>query len=161
MMKNGAFTLIELMIVIAIIAFLSTVSVPQYFKYMAKAKQAEVTMNLASLHTAMQAYYAEHGKYTNVLFGENGIGWKPEGYKGGGKQENFYYTYGFNFPGAQEGVHFFTGKLETSKESMTETLSEDNNFIVCAVGDVMKKGKIDVWKVDSSRRIENIQKGIE
>jgi len=77
------------MIVVAIIAFLATISVPKYFNYFAKARQAEVAVTLASLHTAQQAHYAQHGTYSNVLWGENGIGWRPEGYKGGGKQENF------------------------------------------------------------------------
>src|SRR3989304_2881979 len=102
-MKSHAFTLIELMIVVVIIAFLAALAVPHYFEYQAKARQAEVAVNLASLHTAQQAYFAEHGQYSTVLWGEGGIGWKPEGYKGGGKLENFFYTYGFNVPGAQEG----------------------------------------------------------
>ena len=121
-MKKAAFSLIELMIVVAIITFLATISIPRYFQYYSKAKQAEVAVNLASLHTAQEAYKAEHGTYSKVLWGEGGIGWKPQGYKGGGKKENFHYTYGFNFPGAQEGIHYFTGKLETSKNALEEKL---------------------------------------
>ena len=159
-MKKNAFTLIELMIVVAIIAFLSAISVPQYFKYQAKARQAEVSMNLASLHTAMQSYYAEHGRYTNVLWGENSVGWKPEGYQGGGKKENFYYTYGFHFPGAQEGVHYFTGKLETSKDELAETRADNDNFVIAAAGRIASKDKIDVWRIDENRKIEHIKDGI-
>lgn len=161
-MRSSAFTLIELMIVVAIVAFLSALAVPHYFKYQAKARQTEVAINLASLHTAQQAYFAEHGTYSAVLWGENGIGWKPEGYKGGGKQENFYYTYGFNVSGAQEGVHYFTGKLEAAKESLGQTYAKNDGFVAGAAGDVVgKKRTIDVWQVDESRRIENVQKGIE
>lgn len=160
-MKNKAFTLIELMIVIAIIAFLATISIPQYFKYQAKAKQAEVAMNLASLHLAQQAYFAEHGEYTTVLSGEGGLGWKPEGYKGGGKGESFYYTYGFNVPGAAEGVHYFTGKLEAPVSALGASSADKTTFVAKAAGDIMGKGRVDVWRVNESRRIDHEQDGVE
>ena len=160
-MKNKAFTLIELMIVVAIVAFLAAISVPQYFKYLARARQAEVSMNLASLHTAQQTYYAQNGRYNMVLSGEDGIGWTPAGYKGGGQDESFYYTYGFNFPGAQEGVHYFTGKLGIEQEALGETYAKGNGFLAKAAGDVMGKGDIDVWQIDETRTIKNIKKGIK
>lgn len=149
---NG-FTIIELMIVVAIISFLATVSIPKYFNYYAKAKQAEVAMNLSSLHTAQQAYYAEHGKYSNALTGPQGIGWEPQG-------KNFYYTYGFNFPGAKEGVNYFVGKLGAPKESLGATKADSNEFIIAAAGDVSGKNKIDVWNIDQDRNLKNVQNGI-
>jgi len=157
---NKAFTLIELMIVVAIIAFLSAIAIPQYFTYQAKARQSEVSIILASLHTAQQAYFAEHGEYTTVLNGENGLGWKPEGYKDGGKGENFYYTYGFYFPGAQEGVNYFTGKLETPAHNLGSCSAGKEGFIAKAAGDILGKKSTDVWQIDESRKIENIHSGL-
>lgn len=159
-MKKQAFSIIELMIVVSIIAFLATVAVPKYFNYHAKAKQAEVAVMLASLHTAQQTYWAENGTYNKVLNGSEGIGWKPEGYKGGGKQENFYYTYGFYFPGAKEGVHFFTGKLQTPAEKLGNCFADKEKFVAKAAADITGKNKIDVWQIDENRRIENTEKGI-
>ncbi len=158
-MKKLGFTLIELMIVVAIVVFLSAVSIPQYVKYIGRARQAEVAMNLAALHTAQQAYYAEHGHYTNVLNGENGLDWQPAGYKSGAQKQNFYYTYGFNFPGAQEGVHYFIGKLGASREELGETHAEGEGFVAKAVGDVTGKKKLDIWQVDEARNIANTNKG--
>lgn len=157
--KRG-FTIIELMIVVSIIAFLATVSIPKYFNYYAKAKQAEVAINLASLHTAEEIYFAENGEYSKELSGPNGIGWKPQGYKGGGKQENFYYTYGFNFPGAKEGIHYFTGKLNTAKKSLGKSIVDKTKFIASAAGDITGKNKIDLWQIDENRNLKNVQKGI-
>lgn len=157
-MKQKAFTLIELMIVIAIIAFLATISVPQFFKYQVKAKQAEVAVMLASLHTALQAYYTEHGKYTSVLNGEGGVGWKPDGYKGGGEQERFNYTYGFYFPGAQEGVHYFTGKLNTPANLLSHAQASENAFIVKAAGNIGSRG-CDIWSMDEARNLQHEQNG--
>lgn len=160
-MKTHGFTLIELMIVVAIIAFLAVLAVPQLFNYKAKAYQAEVAMNLASLHTAQQAYFAQHGEYSANLSGENGLGWKPAGYQGNGKEENFYYTYGFNTPGAQEGIHYFTGKLKAPASALGQTQAGKDGFVAGAAGDVLGKSKMDVWRIDEHRKIENIQKGIE
>ena len=159
-MKSQGFTIIELMIVVAIVAFLATIAVPQYFQYQAKAKQAEVAMMLASAHTAEQAYFAEHGEYSEVLFGENGIGWKPEGYKGGGKQENFFYTYGFNASGAQEGKHYFTGKSGVSHDGLGQTVANKQGFALRAVADLRGNGKLDVWQVDEARNIKHVQDGL-
>jgi type II secretory pathway pseudopilin PulG len=148
------------MIVVAIIAFLAVLAVPQLFTYKAKAYQAEVAMNLASLHTAQQAYFAQHGKYTDVLNGENGLGWKPSGYQEG-KESNFYYTYGFNTPGAQEGIHYFTGKLKAAKESLGQTTVSNDGFVAGAAADVTGKKKIDLWHINENRKLENIQNGVD
>ncbi|MBM3886825.1 prepilin-type N-terminal cleavage/methylation domain-containing protein [Candidatus Dependentiae bacterium] len=160
-MHKSGFTLMELMVVVAIIFFLAAISVPQYFKYVMRVKQAEVAVNLASLHTAMQAYYAEHGRYPQALSGPDSAEWTPAGYRGGGKQESFLYTYGFNIPGGQEGVHYFTGSLETPAEFLGATYIENDTFIAAAVADLRGKGTIDVWNIDETRKIENVNKGIE
>ncbi len=158
-MKNRGFTLIELMIVVAIIAFLSVLAVPHLFHYKARAYQAEVAMNLASLHTAQQAYFAQHGKYTNVLWGEGGLGWRPAGYKEGAKDQGFYYTYGF--AGGQEGVNYFTGKFGTPSQSIGQTGATKQSFVAGAAGTVQAQGKADVWTIDENRNLQNLQNGIE
>ena len=159
-MKQKAFSLIELMVVVAIIAFLASIAIPRYWKYHAKAKQAEVAMILSSLHTAEQAYYAEHETYLTELSGPNGIGWQPEGYNNGGKNARFNYSYGFFFPGAQEGVHYFTGKLETKIDS-GNCFADKEKFLAKAAGDVIDKGKLDIWSIDESRDIKHEQNGID
>jgi|SRR5579872_7488210 len=153
-MVKRAFTLIELMIVIAIIAFLAMVSVPTFTRFLAKAKRAEAYMNLHSICAAEKAYWAEHGKYTDVLFGSNGAGWKPEGYKGGGEGEGFYYTYGFN---GAEGRNYFTGKLKTPGSNLGRANASDAGFIAVAAGDIMGNGKPDILMVDENNRITIVQ----
>jgi len=157
--NRQAFTLIELMVVVAIIAFLSSIAIPRYFRYYAKAKQVEVAIILASLHTAQQMYWAEHGTYSTNLNGVNGVGWKPEGYNGGGKRATFYYTYGFYFPGAQEGVHYFTGKLEAPTEALGECYADKEKFLARAAGDITCKNKLDIWSIEETRTIKHDRDG--
>lgn len=154
-MNKRAFTLIELMIVVAIIAFLSMVSVPTFTRFLAKAKRAEAYMNLSSIYAAEKAHWAEHGAYSDVLNGQNGVGWKPEGYKGGGTGENFYYTYGFG--NGSEGRNFFTGKLNTASSHLSNSAAGKDSFSVVAAGDILSNGKPDILMVDQNNNITIVQ----
>ncbi|MGB8367422.1 MAG: prepilin-type N-terminal cleavage/methylation domain-containing protein [Candidatus Babeliales bacterium] len=53
-MKGKGFSLIELMVVIAIIGFLAMVGIPSFVKFLAKAKRAEAYMNLSSIYAAQK-----------------------------------------------------------------------------------------------------------
>ena len=144
-MPRKAFTLIELMIVVTIIIFLASIMVPRMHKYFSKAKQVEVALMLTSLHTAQQMYWAEHGTYTTKLSGPDSLDWEPN--------KNSHYTYGFYFSGAQEGVHYFVGKLGTPPQSLGSCYAEQNKFVARAAG---KMGdKVDVWGIDEEREIKN------
>lgn len=151
------FSLVELMIVVAIIAFLATMAVPRFGVFLAKAKRAEAYAQLASLYAAQKAYWAEHGTYSSTLAGEGGIGWKPEGYRGGGVNESFYYTYGF--PGS-EGKNYFTGKLQTPAAALSGARADVQGFVAYAVGDIDGDGKPDIITIDENNRIQILQDDI-
>ena len=57
------FTLIELMIVIAIIGILAAIAIPNYMNYTRKAKTTEAKTNLAAIRTSEEAYRAENETY--------------------------------------------------------------------------------------------------
>jgi prepilin-type N-terminal cleavage/methylation domain-containing protein len=139
-MKVKGFSLIELMVVVAIIAFLAMIAVPNFTRFLAKAKRAEAYMNLSSIYAAQKAYWAEHGKYTDVLMGEGGIGWKPEG--------NSYYTYGF---AGSAGKNHFVGKLGAT--DLQASRANDKGFVAVAVGDIDGDGDPDVLTVDENNNI--------
>lgn len=70
------FSLIELMIVVAIIGILATVAVPNFQRFQAKARQSEARTNLSSLYTALKGFHAEW----NVYYGDfRDIGMQPTG----------------------------------------------------------------------------------
>jgi prepilin-type N-terminal cleavage/methylation domain-containing protein len=69
--NNKGFSLIELMVVVAIIGVLAAIAVPNYQRFTAKSKQAEVKSNLSALYSAMRAWNSEWQTY-NTRFQVNG-----------------------------------------------------------------------------------------
>lgn len=63
--KKG-FTLIELMIVVAIIGILAAIAIPNFMNYQCKAKQSEAKSNLGNIRSMEEAYYAEYDTYAGV-----------------------------------------------------------------------------------------------
>ena len=72
--KKG-FTLIELMIVVAIIGILAAIAIPNFLKFQAKSKQSEAKTNLGAIYTGQVAFYGEVNAYGDF----NNINWSPSG----------------------------------------------------------------------------------
>jgi len=146
MRKRSAFTLIELMIVVAIILFLVKLGIPAYQGYYAKARQTEAALNLSALYTAEQTYQLEHGTFTDNL---QAAGWSPKGYSSTAPQN--YYTYGFNTPNAQEGKQIFTGNTKAQTSTLGCCSATAEHFIARA--SAQTNTGLDVWKIDETGTI--------
>ena len=106
--KNKGFTLIELMIVVAIIGILAAIAIPNFLRFQLKSKTSEGKVNIAAIRTAEEAYVAEFGTYVASGVNPTGsvdslkhpwvtgtgfdsIGWGPEG--------NVFFQYAVNING--------------------------------------------------------------
>jgi len=96
--RKDGFTLIELMIVIAIIGILATVAIPNFKEYQYRSKRSEGFTNLSALAKSQRAYSAEYNRYvgaapapvtalsetptdweSGITPGFIALGWKPDG----------------------------------------------------------------------------------
>jgi len=60
---STAFTLIELLIVVAIIGILAAIAVPNFINAQIRAKMARVESEEYAIAAAMDSYFADHGSY--------------------------------------------------------------------------------------------------
>jgi type II secretory pathway pseudopilin PulG len=141
----------ELMVVIAVILFLSQLLIPKLMDYFSRARSTEVHINLGSLYTAQCAYQMSHGRFTSDL---RTAGWQPNGYHADETQRKNYYTYGCLASESQEGVHVFTGSAGTPSSALGTGHADGTTFEAHAA--LTKDGKTTVWKVDEEGRIEEV-----
>src|SRR6476469_10953386 len=85
--RQDGFTLVELMVVVAIIGLLSAVAVPNFKKYQAKAKMSEAKLQLSALYTAETSFFSDYNMYANCL--------RYMGYDPDRERNNRYYAIGF------------------------------------------------------------------
>ena len=63
----SGFTLIELMVVLAILMLLLTVAAPRYFTGVDRAKEVALKQNLAVMREAVDKFYGDQSRYPHTL----------------------------------------------------------------------------------------------
>lgn len=94
--RQDGFTLVELMVVVAIIGLLSAVAVPNFKKYQARSKMAEAKLQLSALYTAQSSFYSDYNMYGQCL---PYMGFDPTA-----ERMNRYYATGFAASSAINGT---------------------------------------------------------
>lgn len=167
--KKG-FTLIELMIVVAIIGILAAIAIPNFMKFQAKSKQSEAKGNLKGLATAQKAYFAEKNSYTASM---KRVGFVPEG--------NNRYSYAITktnpiLPSeAGDSSKFtndvdswnssapdFSGTIKDPVQTMGLTFEATGNaFAAFASGNIDSDDLLDEWVISSQNLETNSSCGSE
>lgn len=113
--NNKGFSLVELMVVVAIIGILAAIAVPNYQKFTAKSKQTEGKSNLSAIYSAERAFFAEWQMYQG---GFASIGYQPSG--------SLRYNHGFSANIALP--------LNHPQAPLTPTDTNTMNAVVCGQG---------------------------
>ena len=107
--KSQGFTLIELMIVVAIIGILAAIAIPNFLKFQCKSKQSEAKTNLSGIFTAEKAFFGEYNTYGTDLISVN---WQPDGTP--------LYIYGFSgdsYPATVAGITSYNGAFNDTAQA--------------------------------------------
>ena len=86
--SQSGFTLVELMVVVAIIGLLSAVAIPNFQKYQARSKTSEAKIQLAAIYIAETSFFADYNIYASCL--------SYMGYDPSEEKNSRYYTMGFD-----------------------------------------------------------------
>lgn len=85
------FSLVELMVVVAIIGILAAIAVPNFQRFTAKSKQAEAKATLSALYSSTRAFSSEWGTFSSSFAA---IGYRPSGW------QRYEHGWAANFPAA-------------------------------------------------------------
>lgn len=66
---SKGFSLVELLIVVAIIGILAAVAVPAYFNHILRTRQADAYHNLLDLKAAQEMFYTQYNRYGSFADG--------------------------------------------------------------------------------------------
>lgn len=111
-MQRG-FSLIELMIVVAIVGFLAMVAYPSYQEYVQRGNIAEATGGLAEMRMKVEQYYADNRTYLNLTC--------PA------PSQAIYFTFSCGTPTAATYTLTATGNAAKGMSGFTYTVNQANS----------------------------------
>jgi type IV pilus assembly protein PilA len=150
--SRDGFTLIEMMVVVAIIGILVAIAAPAYMAWRAKSIQSEAKSNLAGVYVSEITFYGEHTRYS---------GFMETGYQVAGTTQRYTYraqaTDATAAPGAIEVLAPTSGpSAENTVVGAASMTAATPGFTATATGNIDSEAvTIDQWHVNDVK--QNLQ----
>ena len=141
-MRSKGFTLVELMIVVALIGILASIAYPSYQSQVMKAHRAEAKSALASLVVAMEVDYTSSMDYTLSTLGDEPGDIFPSQAPVEGKTK----LYDLKIETDKEAVHYFVAWAEAKPEGL-QSKDECSKLWIDSLG---RRGALDKNDLDVS-----------
>jgi type IV pilus assembly protein PilA len=151
------FTLIELMIVVAIIGILAAIAIPNFLQYQARARQSEARTNLGGVFVSETAFLGENGRYGSF---------QEVGFTLASSTNRFTYrspaALGTAGSTSAQGVDMFQTQLPTVVAQAENTVVASNaaiaaggnaaSFTATATGNIDADAILDQWHVNDIKQ---------
>jgi len=145
-LREGGFSLIELMIVVGIIGLLAAVATPSYLQYQGKARQAEARIGLGGIYTNAMLYKTQHDSFVVESAGDLGFATT------GVPRYGYFYFVG-NTPVKIGGAS--GGCADAVPLGPAAPAASIDNFVAAASANLDSDSVCDVWFITEQKRIEN------
>ena len=149
---DQGFTLIELMIVVAIIGILAAIAIPNFMTYQAKARQSEAKVNLGGMFTTAVSYFAENNTFS-VPTGDT-LGYKPAG---NSKYDLYYGTTAGSgkITPAAGGAAAPCNVAPSVAPVPAGSSAGVTGFTAGAIGNIDSDSTCDEWSINDIRNLTN------